>query len=872
MLGNNYLFVAVIFYHAMLNNAFLSAAPCTLDRTASFMNGSAVVAIAESQSWWVVALDPPAVMFGRIGDDSAIGQLVIHGNGTFARALAVRGSLLYVGDPGGYNVFMWRYDLSVCIGQSNCLLDFVAEIAVPITDRDPVMEYGHALVATRDFVAIACPGAVYNGLANVGTVLCQDHNSGEVLVRAVFPITEANARLGSSLAMAEYNGKTWRVAGAPGYRNSAGAVAVDLHLNTSEISCQAFRTSGTTTILTYAGLYEFGYSVATDAQYVIVTDRYATKLLVYSTVDLIRFESASQPFSIISSQTATTTFLPTIVMANGCAAVAAINASVNYAIYCSCDAFTAPRGTVTPPAGFTFINVSADYASGFSAVAVNATGYGMLLSLDCVNSRNCSLPAVVPVAAIVAPIVCFVALVMFGVFARVVLWPKIALLLRENTFKAADPTLSPAPAAIPMQVLKSPMSAAAVWSDSIMNSGVPHESEAASTNSRVTNEHSPVSAASGPADRRVSVPSVPGCRVARWSDLVVTDFLGRGAFGEVHKAELWGTTVAVKTLLKKDDKLLADFEREVAMISTIRHPNIVLFLAVCLDKLAIITEFVDNGSLLEIISKRPDELTRERAWHIALDVARALNYLHEQTPPVIHRDLKSPNILLTKTWEPKIADFGLSTIKKTDMVDTVVGSPVWMAPEVACGSGYTATADVYSWGVVLWELVCKKLPFSGMLPMQILAAKLGAFQLPLLWESMPDDTPPDVVDLVQRCLNDDPTQRPTLREIIVRMQILTGQKPTPIGTPIGTPLGTPMSTPLSPLPRVKADPRASLTSSGSDLPLDDSGSKASKERSGGTGGGSGGAVHFVALTPDDLILQLQLQSLEPHDADGTDIV
>eukprot|EP00698_Gefionella_okellyi_P009188 TRINITY_DN2318_c0_g1_i1.p1 TRINITY_DN2318_c0_g1~~TRINITY_DN2318_c0_g1_i1.p1 ORF type:complete len:537 (+),score=129.11 TRINITY_DN2318_c0_g1_i1:731-2341(+) len=267
-------------------------------------------------------------------------------------------------------------------------------------------------------------------------------------------------------------------------------------------------------------------------------------------------------------------------------------------------------------------------------------------------------------------------------------------------------------------------------------------------------------------------------KVVDWNDLNLMDFLGRGAYGEVWRAELWGTVVAVKLLLKADARMMDDFRREVGLLAAMRHPNVVLFIAACLERPAIVTEFVSQGSLLDLINRSPQDLTRERAFRIALGVARGLNYLHKQKPPIVHRDLKSPNILIDQGWEPKIADFGLSKIKAASMVDTVVGSPAWMAPEVAMGTSYGPAADVFSWGVVLWELVMKHLPYGEMLPVQILAAKIGALRLEPLANLLPSDVPPDVVKLVRECMETDPTLRPTLENVIERMAVVCGE-PTP---------------------------------------------------------------------------------------------
>merc|ERR1712100_693769 len=91
----------------------------------------------------------------------------------------------------------------------------------------------------------------------------------------------------------------------------------------------------------------------------------------------------------------------------------------------------------------------------------------------------------------------------------------------------------------------------------------------------------------------------------------------------------------------------------------------------------------------------------------SLDAARGMEYLHSRTPPILHRDMKSPNLLIDSNWRIKISDFGFSTIKKAASNLTRVGSPVWAAPEVMRGEPYTEKLDIYSFAIVMWELLTR---------------------------------------------------------------------------------------------------------------------------------------------------------------------
>eukprot|EP00698_Gefionella_okellyi_P021646 TRINITY_DN7060_c0_g1_i2.p1 TRINITY_DN7060_c0_g1~~TRINITY_DN7060_c0_g1_i2.p1 ORF type:complete len:532 (+),score=86.41 TRINITY_DN7060_c0_g1_i2:159-1754(+) len=251
-----------------------------------------------------------------------------------------------------------------------------------------------------------------------------------------------------------------------------------------------------------------------------------------------------------------------------------------------------------------------------------------------------------------------------------------------------------------------------------------------------------------------------------WKDLLVGEHLGRGAYGEVFRAVLWGTTVAVKQLRQRDQIMIDDFTREVQVLSVLRHPNIVLFLAASLDGLAIATELIKNGSLFNLIHSRPQIVTLEAAVRIARGIARGMSYLHSRKPPIIHRDLKSANVLMDDLFEPKIADFGLACVRSGSFANSLAGSPAWMAPEVLSSDRYTEACDVYSWGVVLWEMLTHRVPYDGVEPMRILASKMFPTDDYALYRDMPPGLPDYLVNLVRDTTLRDPTLRPSFEKIV----------------------------------------------------------------------------------------------------------
>jgi len=226
--------------------------------------------------------------------------------------------------------------------------------------------------------------------------------------------------------------------------------------------------------------------------------------------------------------------------------------------------------------------------------------------------------------------------------------------------------------------------------------------------------------------------------------------IGGGGFGQVWRAKWKGTPVAVKVLTGSAQAetvpkaVLEEFIAEINMVSGMRHPNICLFMGACLDppNRAIVTELCDNGSLWDALrsplttyqvadgktrlawpldiyeamtappptskggcnalSNIEPPLAPKGAWpwvlvkRVASGTARGMCYLHSGNPPVLHRDLKSANILLDESYTAKLADFGLSRLKavRSGMTGNC-GTVQWMAPEVLCNEDYAEPADVF---------------------------------------------------------------------------------------------------------------------------------------------------------------------------------
>ena len=207
------------------------------------------------------------------------------------------------------------------------------------------------------------------------------------------------------------------------------------------------------------------------------------------------------------------------------------------------------------------------------------------------------------------------------------------------------------------------------------------------------------------------------------ADVRLQERIAVGGFAEVFRGTWQGTVVAVKQLLERTNDVKERLEQEVEVLVKLRHPNLLLFMGYCVDPPLICTEFMRRGSLHTIL-KGGKVLEPERTHAVAIAVARGMSYLHSRSPPILHLDLKSPNILVDEKWRVKIADFGLARMRQATQVSAKSefhGTPEWMAPEMLRAESYDERADSYSFGVVLWELLTARKPWDDLHPMQVVA-------------------------------------------------------------------------------------------------------------------------------------------------------
>ncbi|XP_071951805.1 uncharacterized protein [Antedon mediterranea] len=251
------------------------------------------------------------------------------------------------------------------------------------------------------------------------------------------------------------------------------------------------------------------------------------------------------------------------------------------------------------------------------------------------------------------------------------------------------------------------------------------------------------------------------------------DIIGEGAFSQVFHGMFNGSEVAIKRLkhsLSSSDKNY--FAEEVNLLHGLRHPRIVLLIGVCTTgKLPLmVLEYMSAGSLYQYLHNRNmPRLDHVSFYRISKDIALGMTYLHHHKPPVLHLDLKSLNILLNGYGRAKIADFGFSKLKHEaeEVSSGLRGTPAWMAPELLDPNlgALSIKADVYSFGVILWEMLTRETPYKGVSTFQILEG-IRTSKRP----EIPDYCPGALRGLITRCWKQKASQRPSFKEILISLE------------------------------------------------------------------------------------------------------
>ncbi|KAJ3690817.1 hypothetical protein LUZ61_019981 [Rhynchospora tenuis] len=254
--------------------------------------------------------------------------------------------------------------------------------------------------------------------------------------------------------------------------------------------------------------------------------------------------------------------------------------------------------------------------------------------------------------------------------------------------------------------------------------------------------------------------------------LKIGNKVASGSYGDLYRGTYCSQDVAIKVL--KPERINMDMQREFAqevyIMRKVRHKNVVQFIGACTKppSLCIVTEFMAGGSVYDYLHKQRGVFKPPALLRVAIDVSKGMNYLHQNN--IIHRDLKTANLLMDENEVVKVADFGVARVKAQSGVMTAeTGTYRWMAPEVIEHKPYDHKADVFSFGVMLWELLTGKIPYEYLTPLQ---AAVGVVQKGLR-PTIPKNANPKLAELIERCWQQDPTKRPDFAEILEILQHLS---------------------------------------------------------------------------------------------------
>ncbi|KAL5105866.1 Mitogen-activated protein kinase kinase kinase 12 [Taenia crassiceps] len=244
------------------------------------------------------------------------------------------------------------------------------------------------------------------------------------------------------------------------------------------------------------------------------------------------------------------------------------------------------------------------------------------------------------------------------------------------------------------------------------------------------------------------------------SEILDLQYVGSGAQGSVYKATLRGRVIAVKKVSKQS-------ETEIRHLRGLCHPNVVQFLGVSIDGpwYSILMEYCPNGTFFELLHNNPP-VNIDNIIDWTQQIAQGMNYLHSHK--VVHRDLKSPNILISEDGQLKISDFGVSkefTENSTKM--SFAGTVAWMAPEIMRGEPCSFKVDVWSFGVIVWEILTCEVPFNGVdCGAIIYGIASNLFSLPI-----PTACPTEFRVLMKRCWSPRPRNRPSFPQILSQLEL-----------------------------------------------------------------------------------------------------
>jgi len=271
------------------------------------------------------------------------------------------------------------------------------------------------------------------------------------------------------------------------------------------------------------------------------------------------------------------------------------------------------------------------------------------------------------------------------------------------------------------------------------------------------------------------------------SELKKTQKINKGAFAKVYKGLLGDKVVAIKTMIGSvTEDVIHSFRSECEVLSAVPpSPHLVTFFGACIeiegDKLSLIMEYCPNGSLYSLLHDEAYNLTWKKAFKWIVQTIEGVNVLHTQNPPLVHRDIKTLNLLLDENWDIKVCDFGLSRFRTMTNVDTlgeIRGTMAYCPPEIYDAHIFSSQSDIYSIGIVIWEIMWRLItkhyerPFSTThfpditFDFQIIIKSSKEEQRP----PIPEGCPPVITELIQNCWQKDPEKRPNCTALLTALK------------------------------------------------------------------------------------------------------
>lgn len=260
------------------------------------------------------------------------------------------------------------------------------------------------------------------------------------------------------------------------------------------------------------------------------------------------------------------------------------------------------------------------------------------------------------------------------------------------------------------------------------------------------------------------------------TEITYIEKIGEGTSCIVYKGTYRGQVVALKTLKDTSKKQVDNFIKEFDILSQFRSPYVTYFFGGCTEpKPTMVLGYCSKGSLYDVLRNTSIEIDWSIVIKVSLNTIKGLSSMHSWKPQIVHRDLKSRNILVEEDWQTKLCDFGESRFATTQNIDTLCklrGTYAYIAPEIYFGQSYTTKSDVYAFGIVLWELCtrCTKKQYQS--PYSSYKSLIHDFQIIVqaakkgIRPEINDDIPVSIVNLIKLCWDHEPKNRPDVDSLL----------------------------------------------------------------------------------------------------------